>query len=95
MKFGEYLQHNIEDRWREYYLDYNQLKKLIKALSFAQLQTPSDERTTSLSFGAGAQASNKQPHSGDQDFVEFLEAEMKKVRLCVLSVELSSACVDN
>ena len=81
MKFGEYLSQNIEDRWRNFYLDYDQLKKLIKALSFAQLQGPGDDHNTSLSFGYGAEASYKQPHSGDQAFVDFLEAEMKKVRV--------------
>ena len=96
MKFGEYLQHNIEERWKEYYLDYGQLKKLIKALSIAQLEAPNADRAMSLSFGLGAQASAKQPHFGDQAFIEFLESEMRKIneftveRLADIRAELSS-----
>ena len=35
MKFGEYLKAQLNDEWRNSYLDYDQLKKMIKQLEEA------------------------------------------------------------
>ena len=32
MKFGEYLSNNVHEEWKEMYLNYDRLKKMIKVL---------------------------------------------------------------
>jgi SPX domain protein involved in polyphosphate accumulation len=86
MKFGEHLLQNMDPRWKEYYLDYARLKKVIKQLSAACLGDVSQERHTSLSFGRGAAASSRQTHDANRAFLDMLEQEIKKIDKFVASL---------
>jgi SPX domain protein involved in polyphosphate accumulation/uncharacterized membrane protein YidH (DUF202 family) len=79
MKFGEHLLKNMDPRWKDYYLDYARMKKVIKELSASCLVDVSQERNTSLSFGRGAAASSRQAHDANRGFLDLLEEEIRKI----------------
>ena len=57
MKFGKYLQANLRDEWYSQYLNYNELKELIKVAASAPNRVdvqPASPRTTSLSVSRHA-----------------------------------------
>lgn len=91
MKFGKYLISNETEEWKEYYLDYDKLKQLIKRLCALQLgEAESSEIGTSLSVprptnAAGVPLKKEAPKEGDEvpltqeNFYIVLESEMKKI----------------
>ncbi len=49
MKFGKYLETNKEADWAEFYIDYSNLKKTLKAILKVGVLSPDTGRHTSLS----------------------------------------------
>jgi SPX domain protein involved in polyphosphate accumulation len=45
MKFGEYLRSQKVVEWQHFYLDYDQLKNMIKELEEIHLAAPTDKST--------------------------------------------------
>lgn len=85
MKFGQHLLDNKVPEWMDMYLDYDKLKKLIKAIEALRLsKTVSSEKGTSLSIprptnSAGAPSSSTEVTQ--EHFFSLLEQEMKKIEL--------------
>eukprot|EP01031_Cornospumella_fuschlensis_P036887 gene36887-44750_t len=83
MKFGEYIRDQKVPEWQFYYLDYDNLKEMIKALEAIHLAAPLDtEKVTSLSIprptnAAGMPVEGK--HITQEEFYAFLEKEMRKI----------------
>lgn len=46
MKFGEYLRSQKVQEWQHYYLDYDQLKNMIKELEEIHISAPVQSKTT-------------------------------------------------
>lgn len=84
MKFGKYLLENQTEEWKQMYIDYDKLKKLIKILAGLQLTSPQDgSKGTSLSVAMPTNAAGI-PMTGDlsvtqENFYAVLEEEMKKI----------------
>lgn len=82
MKFGDHLIDNKVPEWKEMYLDYDRLKKIIKAIEAKRMpNTVTSEKGTSLSIpkptsSTGTPADNDY---GQEDFFALLESEMKKI----------------
>lgn len=49
MKFGEYLHSNKVEEWKDFYLDYDKLKDMIKELEAIHLATHIDTSKCKLS----------------------------------------------
>jgi SPX domain protein involved in polyphosphate accumulation len=49
MKYGEYLNSQKVPEWQHYYLDYDQLKGMIKELEVIHLSMPSENNKGNLS----------------------------------------------
>lgn len=77
MKYGKYLADRLRPEWREFYLDYNSLKDLIKAS--AQLNGQAEgtaaysPRTTSLTVVR----SNNTKEAAEEKFFMKLESEVR------------------
>ena len=86
MKFGEHLQAQLHPEWREYYLDYNRLKGLIKELATSLADRldgggASGGIGTSMSVPRPTNAA-AQPITMDvshESFYNILESEMRKI----------------
>lgn len=84
MKFGEYLRSQKTDEWKDFYLDYDQLKKMIKQLEQAHLMVPQSSISggTSLSIPRPTNAAGmpvQGPAVTQEQFYAFLEQEMRKI----------------
>ena len=85
MKFGQYLQENMEPDWKEFYVDYDGLKKIIKDMS--SLDVPQVARATSLSVGQAPQPSSNTEEKSQKaqgEFIDALEKDMAKIELFVV-----------
>ena len=86
MKFGQHLIDNKVPEWKDMYLDYDRLKKLIKAIEALQLpKTVSSEKGTSLSVPKSTSSTGTPADVDDantqEQFFSVLEGEMKKIEL--------------
>ena len=83
MKFGEYLREQLNPEWKEMYMDYDRLKKLIKLLEEVHLGAPRSFNTfgTSLSVPVPTNAAGMPDNQqiSQEDFFNVLESEMKKI----------------
>jgi SPX domain protein involved in polyphosphate accumulation/uncharacterized membrane protein YidH (DUF202 family) len=81
MKFGEYLHAQKAPEWQNYYIDYDQLKLLIKELEETLLAAaPINQRTASLSVPLPTNAAGMPVEQMSQEnFYAFLEQEMRKI----------------
>ncbi len=85
MKFGKYLLENQTPEWKEMYIDYEKLKKLIKKLSALQLSSPLEGgKGTSLSIprptnAAGIPLAGEDQTLTQENFYAVLEEEMRKI----------------
>eukprot|EP01052_Picozoa_sp_SAG31_P024350 SAG31_NODE_2065_length_6530_cov_22.048515_4_plen_85_part_00 len=50
MKFGKQLHDQIEDKWRDHYIDYKSIKKVIKALVGEAAAKPDSSTAVAQSF---------------------------------------------
>jgi SPX domain protein involved in polyphosphate accumulation len=89
MKFGEYLDTNKNPAWADSYLDYNKLKKMIKALEQQLISRQTfTGQGTSLSVPTPTNAAGiyqildgKEELVTQEMFYTFLESEMKKIEI--------------
>jgi len=81
MKFGEYLRTNAVPEWLDKYLNYDQLKKLIKILEDKHVDgQQSTGIGTSLSVPRPTNAAGMPvDETTQEDFFIFLENEMRKI----------------
>ena len=71
MKFAKHLERNANSEWREHYVDYEALKKIVKqtALSMSSEGARASLRTTSLTVA-------REPQNAlHQQFFTFLNSE--------------------
>lgn len=81
MKFGEYLRTQKAPEWQDYYIDYDQLKQMIKELEEIHLAVaPVNQRIASLSVPVPTNAAGMPVEPMSQEkFYAFLEQEMRKI----------------
>lgn len=108
MKFGKQLENSRQEEWRDHYLDYNQLKEMIKALSAVVTESNPGDRVTCVSMQGVNQptAILNGVELTYAAFVEKIESEMVRIdqftnelvaslqeRVCDLEVEVNDAVV--
>ena len=92
MKFGEHLLRELSSDWAEFYLDYGQLKNLIRELELGLA-----ERVDGIGYGGvGTSMSVPRPTNAaaqpstinvtQESFFSFLEGEMRKIDSFTLKV---------
>eukprot|EP00598_Pedospumella_elongata_P002752 CAMPEP_0184973280 /NCGR_PEP_ID=MMETSP1098-20130426/5134_1 /TAXON_ID=89044 /ORGANISM="Spumella elongata, Strain CCAP 955/1" /LENGTH=726 /DNA_ID=CAMNT_0027495727 /DNA_START=49 /DNA_END=2229 /DNA_ORIENTATION=+ len=87
MKFGEYLQAQLVQEWKSYYLNYDKLKKMIKQLEefFLTNAQNTGEKGTSLSIPRPTNAAGMPTQRIDsatitqEHFYQCLEEEIRKI----------------
>ena len=88
MKFGDHLRLNVQPEWREFYLDYDKLKNLIKELEDKHKLDVSADTEYGIALtrplnavNAAAQPIQRQKSSDvtQESFFRTLESEMIKI----------------
>ena len=94
MKFGEYLANQVHAPWQAHYLDYDQLKELIKSLEDqfllmnvtdttmtnkgTSLTVPPQTNARGMPVGRSSSSFGEKPVT-QEDFYKCIEKEMKKI----------------
>jgi len=94
MKFGEHILRQRSPEWADYYVNYNELKRLINMISVSlqELGQLADTTTSAAGYGTSisvprrTQASSGKPIADGTDvsqesFYQMIEGEMRKVDL--------------
>lgn len=87
MKFGEHLHKNALPEWKDYYLDYDKLKSLIRELEDGESEIVPQDTSHGITFSSGGflnAAAQPAPLARDksttqESFFRLLESEMVKI----------------
>ncbi len=81
MKYGEYFNAQIEEEWRKYYMQYDQLKSILKNMEESELPVSNGGIGASLSTPVPTTSQGLQLGQifSQEEFFRLLDEDMRKI----------------